>query len=44
MNKRTPSETVKDATARPQGCTNFKLRRLVRHYAGQGVVAEAAQT
>jgi len=33
MNKRTPSETVKDATARPQGCTNFKLRRLMRQVA-----------
>lgn len=33
MNKRTPLETVKDATARPQGCTNFKLRRLMRQVA-----------
>ncbi|RUP31137.1 MAG: MarR family transcriptional regulator [Curvibacter sp.] len=33
MIKRPPSETVKDATARPQGCTNFKLRRLMRQVA-----------
>ena len=33
MNTRSPSKTVKDATARPQGCTNFKLRRLMRQVA-----------
>lgn len=33
MNTRSPSKTVKDATTRPQGCTNFKLRRLMRQVA-----------